>query len=72
MKKYSLDMTVREVISDTRARELVERYLPGITTHPMIGMAKSMTLRNVIGMSKGKIDQDTIDNFTKDLEELNV
>lgn len=71
MSKYGLNMTVGEVLSDGKVKALLESYFPGITNHPMIGMAKGMVLRDIVMMSKGKLDDDVVKNFTNDLENLN-
>ncbi len=42
---FTLDSTVGELLNDPVAVELLEKYSPGISTNPMIGFAKGMTLR---------------------------
>ena len=41
----SIDSTVREVLGDRRAKEVLDKYVPGASTHSMIHMAYGMTLR---------------------------
>ena len=41
---YTLDTKVGEILKDTNALEVFEKYAPGVSKNPMIGLAKGMTL----------------------------
>ena len=47
---YTLDTTVGTPLDDTGAVKVFEKYVPGITSNPMIGLAKGMTLRSLLEM----------------------
>ena len=47
---YTLDTKVGEILKDTHAVEVLERYAPGVSKNPMIGLASGMTLKSVIAM----------------------
>lgn len=69
---YTLDTKVGEILKDTRAVEVLERYAPGISKNPMIGMAKGMTLRSVVAMPQAKQAGITEDMVQKVLMEINA
>ena len=45
---YTLDTKVGEILKDTHAVELFERYAPGVSKNPMIGLAKGMSLKTQV------------------------
>ena len=51
---YTLDTTVGEVLNDTRAVEALEAYVPGISTNPMLELAKGMTLKALLDLPQAK------------------
>ena len=69
---YSLDTKVGEILNDTHAVEVLERYAPGISTNPMIGMATGMTLRAILAMPQAKQYGITEDMVQKVLAEINA
>jgi len=40
---YTLETKVGDILKDTNAVEILERYAPGVSRNPMIGLAKGMT-----------------------------
>lgn len=69
---YSLDTKVGEILNDTHAVEVLERYAPGISTNPMLGMATGMTLRTILAMPQAKQYGITEDMVQKVLAEINA
>jgi hypothetical protein len=45
---YTMETTVGEILEDTNAVEILEKYVPGISENPMLGMAKGMTLKVLV------------------------
>ena len=46
-------ITVGEVLSNPNARALLQREYPALLNHPMLGMARGMTLNQVLVMARG-------------------
>lgn len=46
----TLDTTLGQIISDPQAKAVLDQYLPGASSNPMIEMAKGMSLRMVLSM----------------------
>ena len=69
---YSLDTKVGEILKDTHAVEILERYAPGVSKNPMIGLAKGMTLKSLLAMPQAKQYGITEDMVQKVLAEINA
>ncbi|MFT3894343.1 MAG: hypothetical protein QM730_22150 [Anaerolineales bacterium] len=69
---YTLDTTVGEILKDTKAVEILEKHVPGISKNPMIGMAKGMTLKTILAMPPAKEAGLTEDMVKKVLTEINA
>ena len=62
--------SIGELMDDEQARALLDEHLPGITSHPQIAMARSMTLSAIIPFSNGQLTEEKIAEFGKALEAL--
>lgn len=69
---YSLDTTVGEILKDAHAVEVLEQYVPGVSTNPMVGMAEGMTLRSLLAMPQAKQLGITEDMVTNVLSQINA
>jgi hypothetical protein len=69
---YTLDSKVGEILKDTGAVQVFERYAPGVSKNPMIGLAKGMTLRSLVAMPQAKQAGVTEEMVTKVLAEINA
>jgi hypothetical protein len=69
---YTLDTKVGELLKDAGAVQVFERYAPGVSKNPMIGLAKGMTLRSLIAMPQAKQAGVTEEMVTKVLAEINA
>jgi hypothetical protein len=68
---YTMDTKVGEILKDTNAVEVLERYAPGVSKNPMIGLAKGMTLKSLLAMPQAKQAGITEDMVLKVLAEIN-
>jgi hypothetical protein len=63
--KVTLDSTLGTLLDEPKAKAVLEQYIPGISTNPMVGMVKGMTLNNLLampqaaqfGLTKEKVEQ---------------
>ena len=69
---YTLDTKVGEILKDTHAVDVLERYAPGVSKNPMIGLAKGMTLKSLLAMPQAKDAGITEDMVLKVLAEINA
>ena len=47
---FTLDTTLGTLLDDPNAKAILEQYLPGVSTNPMVGMAKGMSLNMILSM----------------------
>ena len=69
---YTLDTKVGEILKDTKAVEVFERYAPGVSKNPMIGLAKGMTLKSLVAMPQARQAGVTEEMVQKVLAEINA
>jgi hypothetical protein len=67
-----MDTKVGELLKDKEAVEVIERYAPGVSKNPMIGLAKGMSLKTVLSMPQAKDAGLTEDMVKKVLAEINA
>lgn len=48
--EFTLDTTLGEILDDPTAKSVLDQYLPGVSTNPMVGMAKGMSLNTILSM----------------------
>ena len=47
---YTLDTPFGTLLDHPQAKPVIEQYLPGISTNPMVGMIRGMTLNMILAM----------------------
>jgi hypothetical protein len=68
---YTLDTKVGEILKDAKAVEVLEKHAPGVTKNPMLGLAKGMTLKQIVAMPQAKQAGLTEAMVTQVLGEIN-
>ena len=48
--QFTLDTTLGTLLSDPKGKAVLEQYLPGVSTNPMVAMAKGMSVRTIVMM----------------------
>jgi hypothetical protein len=69
---YTLDTKVGEILDDTNAVKILEKHVPGISKNPMLGLAKGLTLKNILAMPQAKQAGLTEDMVKQVLKEINA
>ncbi len=69
---FSLDSKVGELLKDPNAVKVFEKYAPGISKNPMIGLARGMTLKALLAMPQAKQAGITEPMILKVLAEINA
>ena len=68
---YTMDSKVGEILKDPVAVKVLEKYAPGVSKNPMIGLAKGMALKTLISMPQAKEAGVTEEMVKKVLAEIN-
>ena len=63
--KVTLDTTLGTLLDDPKAKVVLDQYVPGISSNPMIAMVKGMSLTNLLaipqaaqfGLTKEKVEK---------------
>ncbi len=48
--EFTLDTTLGEILDNPQAKALLDKQFPGISTNPMVGMVKGMSLNQLLTM----------------------
>ncbi len=51
---FTLDTTLGTLLNDPQAKAVVNRLLPGVSSNPMVSMAKGMSLKMILSMPQAK------------------
>ena len=68
---YTLDTTFGELLADPRAKAVMDQYLPGVSSNPMIDMVKGSSLRALISMPQVAMLGITQEKVQAILDEVN-
>ena len=67
----TLDTTLGELLDNPQAKGVLEQYMPGLSTNPMVGMARGMTLNMLLAMPQAAQMGLTKEKAEQMLAELN-
>ena len=67
---FSAQSKVGDLLANDGAKAVLEKHMPGFSSHPQIGMAKGMSLQAVANFSAGKITKDMLAAVDTDLAAL--
>lgn len=69
-QKLTIDTPLEEIVAVPAGKEIIEKRLPGLMTHPMWETLKAMTLPELVPLTSGKIPPDRIALVEADLAAL--
>ena len=47
---YTLNSTLGEILDNPQAKAVLDNQLPGVSTHPMVAMARGMSINMIVSM----------------------
>ena len=68
---YTLDTTLGEILNDPKAKTVVDQYLPGVASNPMVELVKGASLRMIVGMPQAAQLGITEEKVQSVLNEIN-
>lgn len=68
--KMTLDTPLGEIAANAEAKAILDKHLPGLTTHAMWDAFKAMSLNQMAPMSNGQIPADRLKMVEADLTTL--
>lgn len=63
-------ITVGELLDNPRARQLLQKELPGIFNSPLLALAKGMRLQQVIPLAKDRLAPEQLQRLLQELAAL--
>lgn len=67
---FTTQSTIGELLDNEGSKAIMEKHIPGISTHPMIGMGRGFALAMVAPMSGGMITPELLARIEADLKTL--
>ena len=68
--RYSVDTTIGTLAADQRAKIIVDKYAPGLTSGPHYLMAAAFTIRQIKSRMSGMITEAKFNQMQKELTKL--
>ncbi|HJV86260.1 MAG TPA: hypothetical protein VJ698_12375 [Noviherbaspirillum sp.] len=70
MSSLSINSTLGDLLDNDASKSVLEKHLPGISTHPQIAMGRGFPLKVVAGFSGGLITDEALEKVDSDLKTL--
>ncbi len=67
---FSIHSTLREILADDRARAVLEKHVPGATSHPRLDEGKHLSLSEIASYPEAGLSQETLQALGDDLGRL--
>ncbi len=69
--EFTLDTKFGTLLDHPQAKPIVEKYLPGVESNPLVGLAKGMTLNALLATPQAKQFGITTEKVQSVLDEIN-
>ena len=67
---YSIETKLGDLLDNEATKAILEKHMPGISTHPQIGMGRGFPLSTVAKFAGGLITQEMLDKVNAELATL--
>lgn len=67
----TLDTTLGTLLDDPQAKAVLDQYVPGVSSNPMVGMLKGMTLEKLLALPQAAQFGLTTEKAEEMLAEIN-
>lgn len=70
---YTLDTKIGQLLDDTHAERILEKHIPGISTNPLLGLLRGVTLKEIVDMPQAKeagISEERVKNVLAEINSL--
>lgn len=69
--EFTLDTRLGALLDDPQAKAVLDEYLPGVSSNPLVAMAKGMSLKMILAMPQAKQFGLTQEKAEEILAEIN-
>lgn len=63
-------ITLGELLANPQAKAVLQRRFGSLLSHPMLGSAKKLSLKQVIQLSAGKIPKEMVEATLQELKDI--
>ncbi|HNR97657.1 MAG: hypothetical protein BWY10_01050 [Chloroflexi bacterium ADurb.Bin180] len=67
---FSINSKLGDLIANEQAKAVLEKHLPGMSTHPQLAMAKGMTLKMIAAFPQAGLSPDKLKAIDEDLQKI--
>ncbi|MCH2242782.1 MAG: hypothetical protein MK041_12855 [Aquabacterium sp.] len=67
---YSIESKLGDLLDNDQTKAILEKHMPGISTHPQIGMGRGFPLSVVANFSGGLITKEILEKVNAELAAL--
>jgi len=57
---FSVDSKLGELIANEKTKAILEKFMPGMSTHPQLSMAKGMSLKMIAAFPQSGLTPDKL------------
>lgn len=68
---FTMDTTLGTLLDNPQAKDILDKYVPGIANNPMVAMARGMSLGSLVAMPQAAQMGITKDKVQSVLDEIN-
>lgn len=69
--KFTMETTLGKLLDEPKAKPILEKYVPGVYSNPMVAMVKGMSLNNLLAMPQAAQMGITKEKVQSVLDEIN-
>ena len=66
----STDSTLGDILDDENGKAILEKHMPGVSSDPRIAMARGMTLKALMPLSQGMLNEEKLKAINDDLSKI--
>ena len=67
---FSASSTIRQILADERAKAILEKHLPGASSHPQLHMAMGMSLKEISWYPESGLTSQKLEALAAELAQL--
>lgn len=71
MAAFTLDTTLGELLANPQAKAILDQYVPGVSSNPMVAMVQGVSLRALVAMPQAQQMGFTQDKVQTVLDQIN-
>jgi hypothetical protein len=67
---FSADTKLGELLANEKAKAILEKHMPGVSTNPQVGMAKGMSLKMIAAFPQAGITPEKLNVIVEELSKI--